>query len=309
MGRGAGDDCTELRRLRSELKARDQQLARLHHESVEAQQIERAQRALIHELRNEVMEATQLADSVADRLSVAELELVNLRGIRDELLEPAFVQRDGMSIAAEVIPAARHVGGDFYFVGDGPNGSTVMAIGDAVGHGLRAVRRSAFTRTAFASVAAFSDDPSQLLQWVNVALVERIGESAEFVTAACATFDPDSRMLRLACAGHHPALRLGSGTELAAARTGAVLGLAREIHCSASSYQLKPGDGMMLYTDGLTEARGHDSRYGIARVSTILRDQPALSPLETLQVLKRALRDFADEGLTDDVGLLILRAE
>ena len=94
-----------------------------------------------------------------------------------------------MTLAAEVIPGDPHVGGDFFFVGDGASGTTVMAIGDVAGKGLSAVRRSAFTRTALASAAPFVDDPYRLLRWVNVALVERVGESAEFVTAACMTYD------------------------------------------------------------------------------------------------------------------------
>ena len=172
-----------------------------------------------------------------------------------------------MSIAAEVIPAEPYVGGDFFFVGDGPRGTVVAVVGDVVGKGLQAARRSAFTRTALASVAAFSDDPCRLLQWVNVALVERIGESAEFVTAACVTYDPGTRVLRFASAGHPPALRLESGDELTAARTGAALGLTREVDCRESAEQLGAGDGVLLYTDGLVEARGVGSRYGTNRLS------------------------------------------
>lgn len=335
---GSGDgESEELQRLRSELEARDEEVTRLRdsvdedahmieglrgslgrdaetidrleQETGDADRIERAQRALIRELRGEVGDAEHIAESIGERLRAAELELVDLRAIRDSLLEPALIQREGMTIAAEVIPAAPHVGGDFFFVGDGPNDTTVMAIGDVVGHGLPAVRRCAFTRTALACVAPFSDDPGQLLRWVNVALVERIGETADFVTAACATYDPDSRLLRLASAGHHPALRLGSGAELAGGRTGGALGLARQIDCSPGAHRLKQGDGVLLYTDGLTEARGEQTRYGIDRLSALLRDRSGVAAQDTLGALKRDLRVFAGERLDDDVCLLILRAE
>lgn len=337
MSRGADGESEELQRLRSELESREEEVTRLRDaveedartieglrgslgrdaeeidglraETIEADRIERAQQALIQALRAEVGDAARNAEAIGERLRAAELELVDLRAVRDALLEPALVQREGMRIAAEVIPAAPYVGGDFFFVGDGPNGTTVTAIGDDVGSGLAAVRRSAFTRTALASVAPFSDDPCQLLRWVNVALVERIGESAEFVTAACATYDPDSRLLRLASAGHHPAIRLGSGAELTGDRTGAALGLAREIDCSAGTHQLKDRDGILLYTDGLTEARGEQTRYGIDRLTARVRDAPLLAPEETLRALKLDLREFAGERLADDVCLLILRAE
>lgn len=336
MSRGADGESEARRRLQSELEARDEEVTRLREaaeedartiealrgshgedavkirqleeEAVATHRIERAQRALIDELRGELGDAAHDAELIRGRLRAAEFELVDLRAIRDALLEPALIQREGMTIAAEVIPAAPYVGGDFFFVGDGANGSTIMAVGDVVGKGLSAVRRSAFTRTALASVAPFSDDPCRLLQWVNVALVERVGESSEFVTAACMSYEPRSRLLRLAAAGHHAALRLASGAELTTERTGVALGLAREVSCAASAHRLTDGDGVLLYTDGLIEARGERTRYGIDRLSALLRERPELAPQDTLEVLKRDLRKFAGERLTDDVCLLVLRA-
>jgi sigma-B regulation protein RsbU (phosphoserine phosphatase) len=330
-------DSEELRQLQAELAARDEevellrvaavsaereisdltqvarqeseQIDHLQEDAVASQRIERAQHALIAELRAEVGEEARAELQLGARLRAAELELVDLRAIRDALLPPTLVQREGMSIAAEVIPAEPYVGGDFFFVGDGPRGTVVAVVGDVVGKGLQAARRSAFTRTALASVAAFSDDPCRLLQWVNVALVERIGESAEFVTAACVTYDPGTRVLRFASAGHPPALRLESGDELTAARTGAALGLTLEVDCRESAEQLGAGDGVLLYTDGLVEARGVGSRYGTNRLSDALRHGKRLAPPEILELLKRDLREFAGERISDDVCLLALRGE
>ena len=111
---------------------------------------------------------------------------------------------------------AEQVSGDFYLVAEGPQDSTLLVIGDVVGHGLQAGRRAAFVRTTFAATAPFSDDPRQLLSWANTALVERAGISSDFVTAACMTFHPEDRTLRWAYAGHPPALWMHDGQELAA---------------------------------------------------------------------------------------------
>jgi hypothetical protein len=73
-------------------------------------------------------------------------------------------------------------------VAEGPQDSTVLVVGDVVGHGLQAARRASFIRTTFAAIAPFSDDPGRLLSWANTALIERAGTSVEFVTAACVTF-------------------------------------------------------------------------------------------------------------------------
>ena len=299
----------EITDLRDLAQRESEQIDQLQEDAVASQRIERAQRALIAELRAEVGEEERAELELGARLRAAELELVDLRAIRDALLPPMLVQREGMSIAAEVIPAEPYIGGDFFFVGDGPRGTVVAAVGDVVGKGLQAARRSAFTRTVLASVAAFSDDPGRLLQWVNVALVERIGESAEFVTAACVTYDPGTRVLRFASAGHPPALRLESGDELTAERTGAALGLAREVDCQERAERLGPGDGVLLYTDGLVEARGVGSRYGTDRLAAALRHGKRLAPPEILELLKRDLREFAGERINDDVCLLALRGE
>ena len=304
----AEEDARTIAALRDAHEQDAATIRQLEQEAVESDRIERAQRALIDELRAEVGDAAHAAETIEERLRAAQRELVDLRAVRDALLEPALVQREGMTIAAEVIPGDPHVGGDFFFVGDGANGTTVMAIGDVAGKGLAAVRRSAFTRTALASVAPFSDDPNRLLRWVNVALVERVGESAEFVTAACMTYEPRSRVLRLALAGHHPALWLASGDELPTGRTGTALGLAREIGGSTSAHRLADGDGVLLYTDGVIEAPCERDRYGTERLRTRLRESANLAPQDTLEALKRDLRQCASERLTDDVGLLLLRA-
>jgi hypothetical protein len=99
----AEEDARTIEALRD---AHDQDAAtirQLEEEPVESDRIERAQRALIDELRAEVGDAAHDAEAIGERLRAAELELVDLRAVRDALLEPALVQREGMTIAAEVI--------------------------------------------------------------------------------------------------------------------------------------------------------------------------------------------------------------
>ncbi len=145
------------------------------------------------------------------RLEAAEHELDDLRAIRDALTPPELPQRPGLELAAAFLPAsAERVSGDFYLVCEGPQDSTVLVVGDVVGHGLHAARRAAFARTTFAATAPFSDDPSRLLSWANTALVERAGITEDFVTAACVTYLPSEQLLRWAYAGHPPALRLAT---------------------------------------------------------------------------------------------------
>ena len=219
-----------------------------------------SQARLIAMLRHQAEVREDDLAELRERLTSAEHELQDLRAIRDALTPPELPARPGLEFAARHLPAAERVGGDFYLVAAGPRDTTVLVIGDVVGHGLHAARRAAFVRTVFVATAPFSDDPAQLLSWVNTALIERAGTSYDFVTAACLTYEPDERRLRCAYAGHPPALRLDDGAELAASTQGAPLGLYDELGCAEGSHEVSPGDGVLLYTDGLTEVRDENGR-------------------------------------------------
>ena len=196
-------DDRELRRLRSELAAQQRDF----HELDER---EHRQESLIARLRREAEVRDGDLAALRERLEVAEHELDDLRAIRDALTPPELPQRPGLELAAAFLPAAaEQVSGDFYLVAEGPQDSTVLVVGDVVGHGLHAAKRAAFTRTTFAATAPFSDDPARLLSWANAALIERAGITDEFVTAACVTYLPSEQLLRWAYAGHPPGAAAG----------------------------------------------------------------------------------------------------
>ena len=198
------------------------------------------QETLIARLRREAEVRDEELAKLRERLDAAEHELEDLRAIRDALTPPELPRRPGLELAAAFLPAeAERVSGDFYLVAEGPQDSTLLVIGDVVGHGLQAGRRAAFVRTTFAATAPFSDDPRRLLSWANTALVERAGISTEFVTAACVTFHPSERVLRWAYAGHPPALWMHDGQELAAPKQGPPLGLEEDPDYTEGSLRLE----------------------------------------------------------------------
>ena len=266
-----------------------------------------AQQTLIARLREEATLREGDLAVLRTRLEAVEHELEDLRAIRDALTPPELPQRPGMELAAAFLPAAERVSGDFYLVAAGPQDSTVMVVGDVVGHGLQAARRAAFVRTAFAATAPFSDDPCRLLSWANTALVERAGLSTEFVTAACVTFLPDSHTLRWAYAGHPPALWLDDGREIIAPTQGTPLGVRADPGSAEGSLQLAPGAGVLLYTDGLTEARHDGKLFGLDAVSAALSSLERSSPIDAVAVLRSRVADYAYGGLTDDLCLLAAR--
>jgi len=295
------DDNRELRRLHSEV-------ASLKSNIGDMDDREHSQETLIARLRREAEVRDDDLTVLNKRLDAAEHELDDLRAIRDALTPPELPQRPGLELAAAFMPAAaERVSGDFYLVAEGPKDSTVLVIGDVVGHGVQAARRAAFVRTAFAATAPFSDDPCQLLSWANTALIERAGISGELVTAACITYLPDEQLLRWAYAGHPPALWLDDGGEIIAPGQGTPLGVRADPGCEGGSRPSAAGAGVMLYTDGLTEARHDREMFGLDAVSAALNDLRRPSPTEAIAVLRTRVAEFADGTLSDDLCLLAAR--
>jgi sigma-B regulation protein RsbU (phosphoserine phosphatase) len=268
---------------------------------------EHSQEALIARLRREADVRDEQLAALRERLGVAEHELEDLRAIRDALTPPELPKRPGLELAAAFVPATERVGGDFYLVAEGPQDSTVLVVGDVVGHGLQAGRRAAFVRTAFAATAPFSDDPCRLLSWANTALVERAGTSSEFVTVACATYHAGEHLLRWAYAGHPPALWMRDGQELAAPRQGPPLGLLEQPEYTEGSLWADDSAGVLLYTDGLTEARRDGRLFGVQGVSGVLGELRDPSPREAVSTLRARVAEFAYGTLTDDLCMLAAR--
>lgn len=294
-------DDHELRRLRAEVEAQQRDIH-------DRDDLEHRQDALIARLRDEAAVREEDLALLRELLETAQHELEDLRAIRDALTPPDLPRRPGLELAAAFLPAlAERVSGDFYLVAEGPQDSTVLVIGDVVGHGWQAARRASFIRTTFAATAPFSDDPGRLLSWANTALIERAGTGGEYATAACVTYHPTDRLLRWAYAGHPRALWLDDGEELIASKQGAPLGVFADPGCVEASRRLTAGAGVLLYTDGLTEARHDGTLFGLDGVSAALGALQKPSPAEAVAVLRTRVADFAYGTLTDDLCMLAAR--
>lgn len=291
----------EVRRLHTEADAKDRDIRDLGER-------EHRYQNLVARLRREADVRDETVAALSELLESAEHELKDLRAIRDALTPPELPTRPGLELAAAYLPAGdEHVSGDFYLVAEGPEDSTLLVIGDVVGHGLAAARRAAFVRTTFAATAPFSDDPRQLLNWANAALVERADASSEFVTAACVTYLPEDRLLRFAYAGHPPALSLYDDREFVAASQGTPLGIGDNPAYVEGSVKVEGPTGLFLFTDGVTEARHGDELFGVDRVRAVLSELEHPSPSDAIAVVRARVADFAYGTLTDDLCMLAAR--
>ena len=234
-------------------------------------------------------------------------ELDELEAVREALRPAVIVPRPALEIAAHYVPAGQGVGGDFFLAAEGPSGSTLLLVGDVIGKGVEAARRAVFVRTSLVTFAPFEDDPARLLRLANAALIDRAGTSADFVTAACVVHRPADSTLAWAIAGHPPPLWLDDGRPLEGAGEAQPLGLEPELSVSALTAPLSPGGGVLLYTDGVIDARNARSeRFGEERLQALVGEHRGETATAIVEHLRRALADYAPSA-GDDVCVLAAR--
>src|SRR5829696_4266558 len=221
-----------------------------------------------------------LVSQLADRARRADAELQRIRPLQDVLAPRRPARLPLLELSSRYIPAQAGVSGDFYQVAEGPNGAAILVIGDAVGKGMAAARRSTFVRAMVTACAPYLDDPAGILRTVNTELVHQHGASAQFITMLCVVVRPDATVV-WASAGHPPPVSLADGRPLGELRTGHPLGIAPELSDLETGRCALPAAGILLYTDGLTDARppGRSFRpFGESRVAMSIGELDAPSP-------------------------------
>jgi sigma-B regulation protein RsbU (phosphoserine phosphatase) len=247
--------------------------------------------------------------ALAERARRAEAELQRIRPLQDVLAPRKPPSLPLLELASRYIPAQAGVSGDFYQVAEARNGAAVLVVGDVVGKGLTAARRSIFVRAMVTACAPYLDDPAAILRTVNTELVHQHGASAQFITMLCVVVKPDMT-LTWASAGHPPPVALEDGEPLGHLPTGHPLGIAPEIAELEVGHAALPAGGILLYTDGLTDARppGRSFQpFGESRIGLFLRELDDAAPDEAVEHLARAAQAFSRGSLPDDLCVVAVR--
>ncbi|MFD6496813.1 PP2C family protein-serine/threonine phosphatase [Streptomyces sp. NPDC060188] len=270
---------------------------------------------------NEISMRTSLA-TVRDALATAQeaLEQSNTlaRSLQDSLLPPTLQQVPGLEAAASYLPAAggTTVIGDFFdlFHAKGPWWCTVM--GDVCGKGVEAAKVTALARYTLRAEASQHLSPATVFEHLNSALIEqRKGE--RFLTAVYATFrlTPGGLSGRLCTAGHPPALiRRANGRVQEVGRHGSLLGVLPHVALADVRFRLGPGDALLLYTDGATDARARRTApprerpmFGEGALAAALADCDDLDAQGIIARLGSLLAEHSGNWASDDTALLVLR--
>ena len=261
------------------------------------------------------------AQDVADRAGLA-LDNARLYGQQQALAEG--LQRsllteppepDHAEIAVRYLPAAEaaRVGGDWYDAFLQPGGSTMLVIGDVVGHDTEAAAAMGQLRGLLRGIATYSDaGPGEVLRGLDASMA--LLQTRVMATATVARFEQtdDERVrgvtrMRWANAGHLPPLVThpdGSVTELASWRGDLLLGVDPRARREESVVTLDRGATVLLFTDGLIERRDADLDAGMARLREALREL-ADRPLQEL--LDEVIDRLVDGRPEDDVAIVAVR--
>jgi serine phosphatase RsbU (regulator of sigma subunit)/PAS domain-containing protein len=266
----------------------------------------REQLVVLEELGRRAAVAVDSARLYRQRSAIA-------RTLQSSLLPPVLPEIAGVETAALYRPAGEgtDVGGDFYDLFSVADDEWVAVIGDVCGKGAEAAAVTALARYTIRTAAVRRRSPAAILRWLNDAMLRQDVEG-RFCTIACVHLDTSRPEIRVtvACGGHPPALlRREDGDVRDVGAPGTLLGLLPDPQLEDERAVLGVGDALVLFTDGITDARAPERMLEPQQLHDALRAIPAGSAQRIVEQL--AALAVGKEGTPprDDIALLALRAQ
>lgn len=275
----------------------------------------------ICEVCHEPVERDRLLADPLVRLCLDHLTPDQRRALEDDLHLASQIQRELLpkpDLAFEGWEVSYHyrtlgpVSGDYCDLVTGANGKKELffILGDASGKGVAASMLMAHLHAIFRTLIAADLPVDQLVERASRLFCESTA-SPYFATLVCGRARTSGEV-ELCNAGHCPSLLIQAGEVIKLEATGLPLGLFCEGHYSVRSLQLRPGDSLLLYTDGLTEARSvSDEEYGEARLLRLIGGHHAFGPRDLVHTCLNDLARFLSGApLKDDLTVMAIhRAE
>lgn len=270
--------------------------------------------ALFHALAQHVAIAVENAQRTSDALEKARLEesMALATEIQKSMIPKDLKVAPGFEAFGWFLPA-EHATGDFYDVAQLSDGRSALMLGDATGHGVGPALVVASAQAALRSYCKILDNPSRIVQLVDEDLAERM-DGGTFLTLCLVVVGKDGSF-ETVDAGHGCTLvyRASTGSVEALKSSGPALGVAPGFeHATEVQPGLEPGDMVLLFSDGLSEAAHGDAQhalFGEERISEVLQEagQKGEGPRALCKRLSEAALEFSGGRRDDDWTLMALR--
>lgn len=232
--------------------------------------------------------------------------------LQQTLLPPPLPQIPGLEVAARYRPAktVARVGGDFYDLFEVGEGTWGLMVGDVSGVGPEAAALTGVARYGARAVASAEHSPAELLQQLNDTLV-RLRLREKFCTAVYAHLRPEGRDVKVVIAngGHpYPFVSRSNGNVEEVHVPGTLLGAFEQVSFAERELVLGPGDLMVCYTDGVTEARDPDGKFfGTQGLERSLKASAGANAGEVARTVERAVLRHESGGARDDMAVVVVR--
>ncbi|MBI4477607.1 MAG: SpoIIE family protein phosphatase [Acidobacteria bacterium] len=305
--------CTPLRLLRyierGDVPEEDQRIGVLYLDSREkGVLLTKSTQSALETLATEAAVAIQNARLYREALEKAKLEqeLRIAAEIQQALMPESHRAGRFFEAAGSTIPS-RSIGGDFFEYADGAGGEFGFALGDVAGKGAPAALLSAVLQGMFATQTSFGQGPAATLQRMNAVLLRR-GIESRFATMFYGMLSADGRLV--CCnAGHNPPIVIGRHGVRRLETGGLILGLFEHALYEEESLQLDPGDLVIVFSDGVSEARSaSDEEFGEERLLEVLEAARGADPPAILERLLHRIREFAEGAVqSDDITIMVVR--
>ena len=251
------------------------------------------------------VELQGMVQSGMARLEIHEQELQRAREIQQSLLPKEIPQLPGIAVATAWRPALA-VGGDYFDVLRLQDNRLAVCIADVSGKGVPAALLMANVQASLRASVRDLDSPARVCGIVNGMLCESIAAN-KFVTFLCGVLDGNTRMFRYCNAGHPYPILVSAGAAHTLDQGGAVLGVFPSWNYQDCSVNLKSGDRLLLFTDGITEAEdAQGEEFGVERVAAFVKAHTASSAAELNEQLLAKVSDFCGAQFQDDATLVVL---
>ena len=251
----------------------------------------------------------KLRDANAEKQRI-DSELMIAKNIQMNMLPetyPPFPDRNDLDIYGSLVPA-KMVGGDLYdfFIRDE---KLYFCIGDVSGKSVPAALVMAVTHSLFLSISSHESHPARIMQGINESLC-RGNKSNMFVTFFIGVLDLPTGLLRYCNAGHNPPLTIkGDLVEPLPAKANLPMGVIAEFDYMMQQTRVEPETMIVLYTDGLTEAKNLDHKqFGLEKTLKVLKGCHDATATQLIQTLTKKVNAFVGEAEpSDDLTLLAIR--